>query len=80
MVPPDRTDDPYDEKRNVRQDRRLTAFEIALLKRQGHDPEDLKGYSAGRDLYKDEHGYVYVKDKGGSGPGEFTGIKLNTLQ
>ncbi len=23
---------------------------------------------------------VYVKDKGGSGPGEFTGIKLNTLQ
>ncbi len=80
MTPSGGIDNPHDADRNGRQDRKLTAFEINELKRRGYDPEDLKGYGAGLDLYKDDHGYVYVKNKHGSGPGEFTGIKLEKLQ
>ncbi|TLY83342.1 MAG: hypothetical protein E6K42_02735 [Gammaproteobacteria bacterium] len=31
------------------------------------------------DLYKDKKGNVYVKPKGGSGPGQPTGINIKNL-
>lgn len=44
------------------------------------DPEELKkqhGLEKGSDLYKDpKTGEVYVKPKGGAGPGEATGVIL----
>jgi hypothetical protein len=73
--------DPHDPERDGSQDRRLTDFEIQELERDcQQSAEELKGFEAGRDLFKDRHGYVYVKPKNGAGPGEFTGLKLKGLQ
>jgi len=70
-----------DQRRNPKQDRRLSKQEIEKLKKAGVDPEGLKG---GRntgpiDLYKDPEGNVYIKPKDGGGPGEPTGINIRQL-
>jgi hypothetical protein len=64
--------------RNPAQDKRLTAYEIARLERVGIDVHDLKGgkNASRRDLYKDAVGRIYVKPKGGEGPGEDTGLNI----
>lgn len=69
------------EDRNPAQDKSLTNDDIQNLKDAGIDPEELKGgkSTGGMDLYKDAQGNVYVKGKGGVGPGEPTGINLNNL-
>ncbi len=65
--------------RNPNQDRKLTDDEIRKLQKGGEDPHDLKEdvNSGQRDLYKDKNGNIYVKPKGGSGPGEPTGLNIN---
>jgi len=67
--------------RNPAQDKKLSRGEAEKLKDAGHDPEALKktGPRGRGDLYKDKKGNVYVKPKGGSGPGEPTGININEL-
>jgi hypothetical protein len=51
------------------------------LRDAGYDIHDLKGgkKAAQYDLYKDTSGNIYVKPKGGTGPGEPTGINVNDL-
>ena len=66
--------------RNPAQDKRLTDGDIALLKRNGIDPEVVKEGNSVRDLFKDQSGNVYVKPKDGSGPGDPTEINLNELE
>lgn len=66
--------------RNSSQDKRLSDGDIALLKRNGIDPEEVKGGVARRDLFKDQFGDVFVKPKDGSGPGEPTEINLKALE
>jgi RHS repeat-associated protein len=68
-----------DSDRNPADDQKLTPGEIDKLKGAGHDPEEIKGGKAtGKlDLYKDKKGNIYIKPKGGSGPGEPTGININ---
>ena len=68
-------------KRNPKQDRKLTQAEIQKLIDAGIDPEELKGgKSTGQwDLYKDSQGNIYIKPKGGSGPGEPTGVNINWI-
>jgi hypothetical protein len=66
--------------RNPKQDKKLSPQEIKKLKDAGVDPEVEKlGKGTGqRDLYKDpKTGNIYVKPKGGSGPGEPTGYNIN---
>ena len=67
--------------RNSAQDRLLSKGEIKKLQDAGYDVHDLKGgkRAAQYDLYKDTSGNIYVKPKGGAGPGEPTGININDL-
>jgi hypothetical protein len=67
--------------RNPAQDRLLSREEIRKLKNAGYDIHDLKGgkRAAQYDLYKDASGNIYVKRKGGTGPGEPTGVNVNHL-
>lgn len=63
-------------------DKMLSPGEIEILKRNGIDPEELKGgkNTGNRDLYKDKQGNIVIKPKGGkSVDGEETGINLNDL-
>ncbi len=69
--------DACESARNPAQDRMLTPGEIKKLQEAGVHVEGLKDYSAGRDLYKDRSGNIYVKPKGGRGPGEETGLNVN---
>lgn len=68
-----------DPNRDPAQDKLLSEGEIRKLKDAGHDIHDLKGKknSSKRDLYKDSKGNIYVKPKGGNGPGDPTGININ---
>jgi len=61
------------------QDKKLSPHEIEKLKRRGLDVEGLKGKknTGGLDLYKDEHGNILIKPRGGIGPGEPTGLNIN---
>ncbi|MGN7784998.1 polymorphic toxin type 33 domain-containing protein [Niabella sp. 22666] len=61
------------------QDKELSDGEIQKLKDAGEDIHDLKGgKSASRkDLFKDKKGNIYVKPKGGKGPGESLNININ---
>ena len=45
------------------------------------DVHDLKGgkETGKSDLYKDKQGNIYVKPKGGSGPGEPTGLNIKNF-
>lgn len=65
--------------RNPANDKQLTNDEIERLKEGGEDIHELKGgrHAAHRDLYKDAEGNIYVKPKGGRGPGEPTGLNIN---
>lgn len=67
--------------RNPAQDKRLSAGEIKQLQKAGHDVHEMKGgeNASKYDLFKDKDGNVYVKPKDGKGPGEETGVNLNTL-
>jgi hypothetical protein len=65
--------------RNPAQDKKLTPGEIKKLKKAGYDPEELKDFNAGRDLFKDSKGNICVKPKNGKGPGDFLGININDL-
>ena len=65
------------EERNPAQDQRLSKGEINGLKKGGEDPEALKEYNAGLDLFKDKQGNIYIKPKNGQGPGEPTGLNIN---
>jgi hypothetical protein len=65
--------DKKSSERNAAQDRLLSDKEIVRLKNAGYDPHDLKPNS------RFDHGNLYVKPKGGIGPGEPTGINLNDL-
>ncbi len=66
-------------ERNPAQDHQLTPGEIEKLKDAGVDIHDLKGgdNASERDLYKDRQGNIYVKPKGGRGPGDETGFNIN---
>jgi hypothetical protein len=65
--------------RNPAQDKILTQGEIRILEGAGIDIHDVKGndHTGVIDLYKDNSGNVYIKAKGGKGPGDPTGINLN---
>jgi hypothetical protein len=67
--------------RNPKQDKLLTNGDIDKLQNAGHDVHELKGgdNASKYDLYKDKQGNVYVKPKGGKGPGEETGINVKDL-
>ena len=58
----------------------MSRREIRLLKEHDINPEELKDYRAGLDLFKDHDGNVHVKPRDGSGPGEPTGISLKRLE
>jgi hypothetical protein len=62
--------------RNPAQDKLLSRGEIQKLKDSGYDVHDLKP-GKGTDLYKDQDGNIYVKPKGGAGPGDHTGMNIN---
>lgn len=70
-----------DDDRNPAQDKLLTKKDIKNLKENGYDIHDLKGgRGASRyDLYKDRQGNIYMKPRGGIGPGEPLGINIKTL-
>lgn len=66
------------------QQKPLTSGDIRKLKENDIDPHELKQSGSGgrvsdKDLYKDRDGNVYVKPKGGKGPGEPTGVNLKDL-
>ncbi len=69
------------EERNAAQDKKLSSQEIDKLKDAGIDVHKEKyGKNTGQiDLYKDSKGNVYIKAKGGTGPGEPLYINLNNL-
>jgi len=69
-------------ERNPAQDKLLTNGDIQTLQNAGHDIHELKGgeNASKYDLYKDTAGNVYVKPKGGKGPGDETGINVKDLQ
>lgn len=70
-------DSTEERSRNPAQDKILTDKDIKELKSRGHDPHDVKPEPPSRyDLYKDGKGNVYIKPKGGKGPGDPTGIRL----
>jgi RHS repeat-associated protein len=58
------------------QDKKLTDQEIKELEEAGHHPHELKPGGSSEGLYRDREGNIYVKPKGGAGPGEPTGINL----
>jgi len=57
-------------------DKMLSPGEVKKLKKGGVHPHDLKE-NARQDLYKDKDGNIVVKRKGGTGPGEPTGLNIN---
>jgi RHS repeat-associated protein len=64
------------EERNPAQDKKMTPQEIEEFIKAGNPhPHELKPGGASEDLYRDGGGNIYVKPKGGAGPGEPTGIK-----
>jgi Bacterial toxin 33 len=67
------------EERNPAQDKKLSQGEIAKLKKGDIDIHELKDEenASKRDLFKDKDGNIYVKPKGGRGPGEETGLNIN---
>jgi RHS repeat-associated protein len=69
-------------ERNPAQDKKLTNGDIKILEGSGIDVHELKGgtHTGQLDLYKDTAGNVYIKPKGGKGPGEETGHNLNDLK
>lgn len=69
------------DQRNPAQDKILTPREIKDLEKAGWDVHELKGgkNASKYDLYKDRDGNIYVKPKGGRGPGDPTGINVNEL-
>lgn len=73
--------DPDDPERDGSQDRKLSDGEVDRLIEAGEHPHDLKEGCPGGvskcDLYKDRQGNIYVKPKGSSGAGEFTGLNIN---
>jgi RHS repeat-associated protein len=66
------------EDRNPAQDKPLSKGEIKALEDGKVDVHDLKGgkQTGQSDLYKDKRGNIYVKPKGGAGPGEPTGLNI----
>ncbi len=64
---------------NPAQDKILSKGEIKKLEKGGVDAEEVKGKKkTGQwDLYKDAKGNIYIKPKGGKGPGEETGYNIN---
>lgn len=60
------------------QDHRLTNGEIKKLQNGGVDVHELKGgkNASKFDLYKNRDGEVFVKPKGGKGPGDATGLNI----
>jgi len=75
---------PGGDERNWRQDRRVSDSLARQLKRRGIDPEELKesygGYPPSRfDLYQDTNRQLYVKPKGGRGPGVRTHVNLRDV-
>ena len=66
------------EDRNPAQDKPLSKGEIKALEDGKVDVHDLKGgkQTGQSDLYKDKQGNIYVKPKGGVGPGEPTGLNI----
>jgi hypothetical protein len=66
-------------KPNPKQYKPLTKGDLKKIEDMGYDIHQLKneyGVSSGHDLFKDNKGNVIIMPKGGSGPGEPTGIKL----
>lgn len=54
----------------------MTPQEIEEYIKAGNPhPHELKPGGGSEDLYRDREGNIYVKPKGGGGPGEPTGIK-----
>lgn len=70
------------DERNPAQDRKLSDQEIQILLDAGIGVHDLKGgeNAAKHDLYKDRKGNIYVKPKGGAGPGEPTNLNINDFR
>jgi len=63
--------------RNPAQDKLLSHGEILKLENGGIDVHELKDAAPNGDLYKDAKGEIYIKPKGGCGPGEPTGLNIN---
>ena len=63
-------------------DKALSPGEIAKLKEAGIDAHDLKPAKNGSkyDLFKDKYGNIKVKPKAGNGPGDPTGLNINSLK
>jgi hypothetical protein len=68
-----------DDTENPRQMKKPGKGEIKKLKEGGVDIHKLKGKKkpAGRDLYKNKKGDIFVKPKSGKGPGDPTGLNIN---
>jgi Bacterial toxin 33 len=68
-----------EKERNPAQDKELGKGEIKRLKEGDVDVHELKGgkNASKQDLFKDREGNIYVKPKGGRGPGEPTGLNVN---
>jgi RHS repeat-associated protein len=60
-------------ERNWKQDKKVTDRELEEADLNAHD---LKNQEKGKDIYKDREGNLYVKPKGGRGPGEPLGINI----
>lgn len=58
------------------QDKKLTEGEIDRLIDGEVHPHDLKDNSK-QDLFKNKDGYIFVKPRGGIGPGDPTGLNIN---
>jgi hypothetical protein len=67
------------EERNPAQDKKLSEGEIDQLKQGDVDVHKIKGKknASKRDFFKDKDGNIYIKPKGGKGPGEETGLNIN---
>ena len=73
------------EARDGSQDQQLSKGEAKKLDKGGENPEKIKQEIVGKknsgkyDLYKDKQGNIYVKPKGGQGPGEPTGLNIKNF-
>ena len=82
--PDDEGDEESEDERNWRQDKPLSKRDIARLKKSNENPHQIKKDIVGKkgaqlDLFKDKKGNIFVKPKGGDGPGEPTHLYINSF-
>jgi RHS repeat-associated protein len=67
---------PLEQERNWRQDKKVSD---RRLEEADLDAHELKAEEKGKDIYEDRKGNLYVKPKGGMGPGDPLGINIKDL-